>query len=174
MLSLLIIYLYIQDQGLTIDYLTGAYNRLHLDNYLNYKIRVSTENKTFSAIIMDLNNFKQINDTYGHVAGDEALKETVKILKGCVNQNDFIARFGGDEFFILLDNDDYKELEYTVKRIKNAVKDYNDNTTLPYKLSFCMGYDVYNINLKADADQFLKHIDFLMYKNKTTYKEGEF
>ena len=65
MLSLLIIYFNIQDRGLNTDYLTGAYNRRQLDGYIKAKIRNSTEEKSFSAVLIDMNEFKSINDRFG-------------------------------------------------------------------------------------------------------------
>ncbi|NMA84348.1 MAG: diguanylate cyclase [Epulopiscium sp.] len=84
MLSLLIVYFYIQDRSLNTDYLTGVFNRRQLDRYIKVKIQNSTENKTFSAILIDLNKFKQINDNFGHAIGDEALRESVNIIRKCL------------------------------------------------------------------------------------------
>ena len=77
-LSLLIVFFTIQNRRMDTDYLTGAYNRKSLEAYMRKKIGASTENSTFSAILLDLNDFKRINDTFGHDMGDEAL-ETSKV-----------------------------------------------------------------------------------------------
>ena len=171
MISLLIVYCYIQDRGLNTDYLTGVYNRRQLDNYVKKKIRESTKDKSFSVILIDLNGFKQINDTLGHDVGDEALRNTVKIISSCLRREDFIARYGGDEFYVILDFNDLSMLESTVDRFKRAIQKFNlDNR--PYQLSFCMGYDVYRYEEKLKSDDFLKHIDLLMYKNKEIIKNS--
>jgi diguanylate cyclase (GGDEF)-like protein len=172
MLSILIVYFYIQDRGLNTDYLTGVYNRRQLDYYVRKKIRESAKNKSFSAILIDLNNFKQINDTLGHDVGDEALRNAVKIIRTCLRRNDFIARYGGDEFYIILDVDDLNLLESAVNRIHHTVRKFNSDSNHPYRLSFCMGYDVYRFEDKLKSDDFLKHIDVLMYRNKELMRNG--
>lgn len=164
--SLLIIYFNIQDKSMNTDYLTGAYNRLHIDKYLHNKIRNLNENETFSLVLLDLDCFKSINDKYGHNVGDEALKNTVKILKSCIRNNDFIARYGGDEFVLLLDIDNLKMLEEVIERINKAVHKFNHDNVRRYKLSFSIGYSLYDNTLKMNAENFIKSIDMLMYENK--------
>ena len=125
MVALLIIYFNIQDRSLKTDYLTGVFNRRQLDNYLRYKIQTSSERKSFSAILIDITKFKQINDLYGHQIGDEALQESVKILKKCIAKDDFIARYGGDEFFLILDISDSAELAKIEKCIQQEIELFN-------------------------------------------------
>jgi len=174
MLSLLIIYFNIQDRGLNTDYLTGVYNRRHSDGYISAKIRNSTEEKSFSAILIDLDEFKSINDRFGHETGDEALKDAVSILRKSLRLNDFIARVGGDEFVIILDIYNWEMLEQTVKRIADNVENFNKDSQKPYKISFSMGYDIYDIHSKLKLDDFFIHIDKLMYKRKKSRHLGEY
>jgi diguanylate cyclase (GGDEF)-like protein len=166
MLSLLIIYFNIQDRGLNTDYLTGVYNRRQLDGYINAKIRNSTEEKSFSAILIDINDFKSINDRFGHETGDEALKVAVSIIRKSLRLNDFVARFGGDEFVIVMDIYSREMLEQAVKRIADNVENFNKDSLKPYRISFAMGYDIYDPNSKLKLDHFFNHIDMLMYNNK--------
>jgi len=166
MLSLLIIYFNIQDRSLNTDYLTGVFNRRQLDSFIKMKIQNTTEGKTFSAILVDLNAFKQINDKFGHDVGDEALQETANIIRKCLRQEDFVARFGGDEFYIILNINNREMLHQAVQRIQAGVKKFNQDSQKPYKLSFCMGYDVYDYKSEMKSDDFFKHIDILMYNNK--------
>jgi diguanylate cyclase (GGDEF) domain len=170
-LSLLIVFLNIQNQSMHTDYLTGVNNRKNLQTYLKKKISTSTGNKTFSAIMVDLDNFKSINDTFGHDMGDDALETFAKLLKSCIRSNDFIARFGGDEFFIVLDISDRANLEMTVCRINDCVEKHNKFSDQPYKLGFSMGYDVYDYYSHMKVEEFQKHIDVLMYKNKWDNKK---
>ena len=166
MLSLLIIYFNIQDRGLNTDYLTGVYNRRQLDGYITAKIRNSTDSKSFSAILIDLNEFKSINDRFGHETGDEALKNAVDIIRKSLRRNDFIARFGGDEFVIIMDINSRAMLEQAVERIADNVEIFNKESLKPYEISFSMGYDIYDSNSKLKSDDFFNHIDILMYNNK--------
>lgn len=170
-LSLLIVFLNIQNQDIHTDYLTGVHNRKKLETYLKDKISTCTENKTFSAIMIDLDNFKLINDTFGHDIGDYVLETSAKLLKSCIRSNDFIARFGGDEFFIILDISDGINLEKAVCRINDCIEKYNESSSEPYKLSFSMGYAVYDYHSHMKAEEFEKYIDLLMYENKRINKE---
>lgn len=169
-LSLLIIYLSIQNRSIYIDYLTEVHNRKKLDAYLKDKIGACNDQRTFSAIMVDLLNFKYINDTFGHDAGDKALQISAKILSSCLRADDFIARFGGDEFYIVLDISDKNDLEVIVERINNSLAKYNEDPDKPFKLGFSMGYAVYDYNSHMSVEQFQKHIDILMYKNKQDLK----
>lgn len=169
--SLLIIYLRIQDRGLKTDYLTEAFNRRQLDNYIKYKIKRCTKDKTFSAIIIDIDDFKQINDTFGHVVGDEVLIQVVKLLKNSLRHNDFIARYGGDEFCVVTDIYTQDKLQSIVERIKNDVCAFNQQCKKQYKINMSMGYDVYNYESRMNADDYLVHIDKLMYLQKKASKD---
>ena len=153
------------------DYLTGVNNRKKLETYLKERINSSTKKKTFSAILIDLDNFKYVNDAFGHDMGDNALETSAKLLKSCIRSNDFIARFGGDEFCIVLDVSDRDNLEKTVCRINDCIEKYNESGIQPYKLGFSMGYDVYDYHSHMKVEEFQKHIDMLMYENKRANKE---
>lgn len=172
-LSLLIAYLFIQNQGISIDHLTGLYNRKRCENYLKEKISSFTKKRTFSAIMLDINNFKRINDTFGHDIGDLALIISGKILKSSIRTNDFLSRYGGDEFVLVLDIDNNKELETTIKRINSKVEEFNKRNEYPFTLSFSMGYDVYDFKLNIGYEKFLKHLDKLMYENKEEYRQSK-
>ena len=165
-LSMLVLFLNIQNHSIYIDFLTGVYNRKKLEIYLKEKINASSVNKTFSAIMVDLNHFKSINDNFGHDVGDEALQIAAKLLNSCLRTNDFIARYGGDEFVIVLDVDNSTDLEEVINRINNSAKLYSKSNSRPFNLSFSMGYAVYNNSSNMRIEEFLKRIDMLMYENK--------
>jgi diguanylate cyclase (GGDEF)-like protein len=165
-ISLLIIHFNIQDSSLNTDYLTGLYNRRQLDKYLKLRIKNSTELKSFSALLIDLDGFKAINDTFGHDIGDGAIKDAAEIIKKSLRRDDFVARYGGDEFFAILDSSDNEVLEAAVTRLKNNVDKFNQESGKGYKLSFAIGYAVYDYELRMKSDDFFKLIDTLMYNNK--------
>lgn len=170
-LSLLIVFLNVQNHSMYTDYLTGVNNRKSLDLYLKKKISTSTKDKTFSAIMIDLNDFKSINDTFGHDMGDNALQISAKLLYSCIRSNDFIARFGGDEFFIVLDVSDSIILEEIVCRINSCIEKYNESSEWSYELGFSIGYAVYDYYSCMKMEEFQKHIDILMYENKQANKD---
>lgn len=169
-LSLLIVYFNIQNGSMYIDYLTGVNNRKKLELHLRERINASKEKGSFSAILIDLNNFKAINDTFGHHVGDEALETAAKILKSCLRSGDFIARFGGDEFYVILDVCQISGLDSAVERINASLDKYNEHSGKPYRISFSMGYAVYDQSARMKADEFQKMLDALMYENKRANK----
>jgi len=165
-LSVLIIYFNIQNENLNTDYLTNVYNRRQFDQYVIGKIQSSSESRSFSVILIDLDQFKSINDTYGHATGDEVLQTAAALLRQCLRKNDFIARYGGDEFCVVLDIDNKKELEEIVGRINLFFERFNRNYKKSYEINLSMGYDVYDTRLNQDYETFLKHVDKRMYEAK--------
>jgi len=172
-LSLLLIFFNIQNQSIHIDYLTGVSNRKKLETHLREKVSLSHESRTFSAIMLDLDNFKSINDTFGHAAGDNVLEAAAKLLKNCIRSNDLVARFGGDEFCIVLDISDNAHLEAAVRRINDAIQKFNQSGALPYKLGFSMGYAVYDRHSDMTVEEYQKLIDMRMYEDKRANKNTQ-
>jgi diguanylate cyclase (GGDEF)-like protein len=120
--------------------------------------------------MLDLDNFKQINDTYGHKTGDHALQTVVRLLKSCILDRDCIARYGGDEFCIILNASNNIMLEGVILKIKKSFKEYNDSNSSNIKLGLSMGYSIYDINSNTSAEEFINKIDKLMYINKNADK----
>lgn len=168
--SLVIIYINTQNQSMNVDYLTGIFNRKQLDYYVADKIRRCSDTKPFSAILLDLDNFKTINDRFGHSVGDDALKTTVMLLKNCIRRNDFLARFGGDEFYIIMDMAELELILAVVKRINSSIEEFNRRGEKPYKLSLSMGYFIYDGRNKMSVEEFEAQIDQLMYLDKAKNK----
>ena len=164
--SILVLFLNIQNHGMFTDHLTKISNRKKLDAYLGRKIRLNSLGNGFSAILLDIDGFKNINDTYCHNVGDEALESAANLLKSCLRENDFIARYGGDEFCIILDVSNNRDLEAMVSRINSSVEAYNKTKSNTFDLSFSMGYAVYDKEIYRGADDFLSAIDALMYQQK--------
>jgi len=165
-LSLLFVSLNIQNHGMNTDYLTGVNNRKKLESYLKDKVRNSTEKKSFSAIMIDIDNFKSINDTFGHDMGDSALQATVKLLNGCIRNTDFISRYGGDEFFMILSISEPERLQEVVDRIRLQLSKFNASERQVYTLQFSMGYGVYDVRSKASAQEFENMLDQRLYEEK--------
>jgi diguanylate cyclase (GGDEF)-like protein len=165
-LSILIIFINIQNSQLYTDYLTGLYNRRSLDSYLQQRAQ-NMGNKSLAGIMIDLNSFKAINDEYGHHIGDQALQQTAEILKKTFRKgDDFIARYGGDEFIVLLSAVDRYRLDHDVERLKEKVKQFNAQNIFPFSISLSVGYDYYPPEPESTASDFLTHIDRLMYQDK--------
>jgi diguanylate cyclase (GGDEF)-like protein len=121
--------------------------------------------------MLDINHFKAINDAYGHVVGDEALSEAAQVLRSCIRSDDFLSRYAGDEFVILLDVADKAVLEATVARIHASTAQYNKATRKPFRLSFSVGYEIYGGGCEVSQDRFIAHVDSLMYGDKYSKKK---
>lgn len=164
-ISIFIVFINIQNHQLYTDYLTGLFNRRELDNYL-HQIQGYTEERLLAGLMIDLDSFKSINDLYGHDVGDEALRCAAKILKSTFRKNDFIARYGGDEFVVLMDVTEVSALNRAVLRLKENIKQFNAQKAVPYTLSLSVGYDLYTPMPGFTLQKFLKHLDGLMYQEK--------
>ena len=183
--SLLVIYVNIQQRKLSSDYLTGAFNRRRLDEYLADRVRELREPavsrarrralvgraapRRFSGFLADVDDFKAINDRFGHAAGDEALVETVRLIRSCLRSEDFLARYAGDEFVAILPLSTEAELESVVARVRARLTEH----TPPggrYRLSLSIGAAVFDSALDADGDRYIERLDGLMYAEKQARK----
>lgn len=165
-LSALLIYLNIQNGKINKDYLTGLYNRRELDLYLkNAIIKLDKEELLFMMMI-DINSFKKINDTYGHLEGDQALIHTANLFTETFRADDFIARYAGDEFIIIAKLSCKSSAKMLVQRLRKNLIELNDRNTKPYDINLSIGYDIYDPALKMNANEFLTHTDTLMYQDK--------
>ncbi|MCE5329895.1 GGDEF domain-containing protein [bacterium] len=165
-ISLLIVFLDIQNDQLYTDHLTGLYNRRQLDKYLMEQVKDNTRNNILAGIMIDVNSFKMINDVYGHVIGDQALEYTGEILKKSIRKDDFIARYGGDEFAIIIEVEQRSDLVNTVNRIRENAEQFNAQKIAPYNINLSIGYDIFDLKSGMTIQQFLKNIDSLMYEDK--------
>ncbi len=165
-ISILIVFLHVQKKAIHTDYLTGVNNRLRLQFSLQDRISDSDENQSFSAILLDVDNFKQINDRFGHPVGDMALRDAADLLRQCVRPRDFVARYGGDEFFLILDVRDAAGLERIVERIRQKLTDFNRSGDRVYDLGFSMGYAVYDPASGMDVKTYQQMLDQRMYEDK--------
>lgn len=168
--SLIILYLYLQQQMLHIDYLTGAWTRKKLYSYLNSRIN-QKKSKNFSIVLIDMDDFKKINDTFGHNEGDKALITLVNTTKNIIGNKNSITRYGGDEFILLLNVYTKQEVETIIKKISDALTEYIKHSNLPYNLNFSYGYDFYDFNKYYDISEYIDHVDKLMYKYKNSKRK---
>jgi diguanylate cyclase (GGDEF)-like protein len=165
-LALLFAYMRIQSDQVYLDHLTGVFNRRQMDIYLADRIRMAQAGRNFSCILLDIDHFKTVNDKLGHVAGDEALKDASNILKSSIRKGDFLARYGGDEFFIVTDIDDEQSLRSLINRINENSNEFNQSMQRPYLISFSAGETIYDPKRKWTRDQLISFVDELMYQNK--------
>ncbi|MGD9887175.1 MAG: diguanylate cyclase [Bacilli bacterium] len=167
--ALIIVYIFLQQRLVPLDTLTSTWNRESFDFYINEKFK-NTTNQNFGAIYLDLDDLKEINDQFGHFEGDLALQETSKILKQNIKDGDIVARLGGDEFIIISVVANEDEIKQLNDKIVNAFALFNNVSTKPYRLEISSGADVYNKRFST-FDQFIRHIDNLMYETKRFKKK---
>lgn len=147
------------------DKLTGLYNRAFFEKEL---LRLDTERQLPISIIMaDVNGLKLTNDAFGHLVGDEILKNAGQVLRRACRSEDIIARWGGDEFIILLTNTDYTVALSVCDRIRDECMKVDMK---PINLSIGLGYATKTKALQ-DVTNTIKEAETLMYANKL--KEGK-
>lgn len=154
------------------DTLTNLPNRILLSDRLNQGILYTKRNKTFLAIIyLDLDGFKEINDTYGHSNGDILLKVISNRIREILRESDTIARLGGDEFAIVLqDQKNKQDCVPLLNRILNVVSTPISYKNIIMKVSASIGVTFFNQNDTIDADQLLRQADHAMYQAKVAGK----
>jgi len=170
-LTILMVYVYIAslDNLVSIDPLTGLNNRAQLKRFIAQEAGRSSESNQHYIIMMDLNRFKHINDTYGHTEGDKAIvKAAQAIRKACANQDfrPFISRYGGDEFLIVLRSGREEDARYIENRIRTALNAENEINDLPYTLSASFGHAPYNGNVTEFNDA-VNRADEALYQDKS-------
>lgn len=163
-IGILLVFNGIQNDSIVFDYLTGVYNRRALEDRLRKKIGDS--NHQFGAIMLDIDGYKKINDTYGHLVGDRALSDFAKALRQSVHIKDFVARYGGDEFVLVINCHSTKDLENIIEQIYLSLKRLNDREMYPFKFDVSKGYALYSSNLTLE--QFIDQLDSKMYEEKKT------
>jgi diguanylate cyclase (GGDEF)-like protein len=105
------------------DPLTGVCNRSTLDEVMQREVDISKRHgNDFTVLMIDIDNFKPINDTYGHAVGDCVIKSLANTLTSCARGSDYIFRYGGEEFTMLLSNTDVDGARHLAERIRNAVE----------------------------------------------------
>ena len=152
-----------------IDGLTGLYNRKYLDEFIDRKMPLELSNgTTYSVMFLDIDYFKMVNDTYGHDAGDAILQKLSKTMKDSISENEFIIRFGGEEFLIIMKNptqESVKELSYKINQeFSKLVFTFNNES---FSKTVSIGYAFY----PEDTDQIwkcIKFADLCLYEAKET------
>lgn len=147
------------------DYLTGVYSRGYGYSKLNKLIDSRT---TFSLGILDIDNFKKINDEYGHVIGDMVLSKLAEDIKASIRKDDIILRFGGEEFIVVFPHTKKADAKKVLDRIRiNTSKVIVDNKV---NFTFSAGVTSYNGVDNIEIDDLISKADKLLYKAKNSGK----
>jgi diguanylate cyclase (GGDEF)-like protein len=149
------------------DALTGLDNRRSFESFLSKSIEASKRyKKPFSLIMFDIDNFKQINDTYGHPKGDEILKEISLLVKSNIRKSDIIARYGGEEFMILCQETKIPQAVYLAEKIRTLIQNHKFSIN---KLVTC-SFGVVEHKEYESMSELIARVDNLLYKAKRNGK----
>lgn len=152
----------------TKDPITNLYNRMGLDSLGNKMYEECIrEEKHLAIMFVDINRMKYINDSFGHLQGDLAIKTVADSIRNNINKDWMAIRFGGDEFLILGKTESEGEVIDTQANIAMAVKDAGYSMHLPYYLSVSCGYIHVKPTVDKNLDKFIKQADDAMYEVKT-------
>jgi diguanylate cyclase (GGDEF)-like protein len=158
-------------QMATMDELTGLSNRRGFESLAQHAMNFCRRlNKPATMLFFDLDNFKQINDQYGHAEGDLALKTFSDILKHAFRNSDVIARLGGDEFVVLLTNTSESVANNVLQRLQDMIDDHNLLSQRGYTLSYSVGLEDYNTEKHTNIVELIHAADQSMYANKKRIK----
>ena len=170
-LSELLIYFNNQKKEANYDELTGVYNRRAFNKRAN---KIYYSNKLMFLMLMDADDFKIINDKYGHLEGDKALIQIAYILNRAINnthKNYSLARYGGDEFVIVGNIQNKDEVAQLINQIEEEEKKYNKETNNKYNIKLSIGYALQNDN-HTSVEDLIKEADNLMYAKKRKRKNN--
>ena len=152
-------------ESLYMDELSGLYNRRYFNAVLAEK-KIASQ-KSLYGIMMDVNDFKCINDNLGHSMGDKAICTLGNILIRSIPDAGMAIRYAGDEFIVLLSGVDTERVLATMEEINRNLSRFNESGIEPFRLSVSMGYTEFGT--EDDAETFLMHMDEKMYEEKRKY-----
>jgi diguanylate cyclase (GGDEF)-like protein len=150
------------------DEKTGLYNNKFLSNIFEMEIeKAKRGQQKLSLLILDIDFFKKVNDKYGHVKGDDILAKLAKLLQKQSRKSDIVARFGGEEFVILLSGTNLAKAKRLGTRLRNAIK--NNSFLKKYKITVSGGFSEFK---KGDSQKkMLSRADKALYKAKNSGRD---
>ncbi len=156
-----------------IDTLTGLYNRRFFDDTLKREFeRAKRYNRSLALVLFDINDFKFINDNFGHLAGDMVLREVSRIIKENIRSIDIPVRYGGDEIILLLPETSRKEASFVVEKIRQKLKEWNATSPIDGfngEITLSAGWT--DIEEASVPEDMIKLADSRMYEDKKVYKQ---
>jgi diguanylate cyclase len=156
------------------DQLTGALNRRGLDEVLDREIKRADRQQTpISIALLDIDNFKQLNDSFGHQTGDQALMHLIQVIKKALRPTDEVARYGGEEFLIILIDTSLEEAMLTITRLQRELtKNLFLHDNMRQLITFSAGVALHSVG--EDPELTINRADSAMYKAKRAGKNRVF
>ncbi len=164
-LALIFVQMQTYAENAYVDELSGLFNRRYLNGLFAKK--ESAARGSLHGIMMDINNFKCINDTFGHEAGDRAIRRMGEVLLESTPNGGIAFRYSGDEFIVLLPDADDAAVRSVLDEINNNLAQFNQSGTESFELSAAMGYTRFELN--DTFETFKRKMDEEMYKEKRKY-----
>lgn len=161
------VYLGTQNESAYIDSLCGVYNRRYYNDYVCSFCNANKKGKVITGVLVDMDKFKQINDNYGHHAGDKALIQFSAVLREKMDKIGFVVRYGGDEF-VLLTKLGSEMVEVALKEIREEIEKINATGENEFKLAF--SYGIATLSEGGNEDAFFIEMDKQMYEMKERRK----
>ena len=152
-----------------VDSVTGLHNRNYWELINNGSIYYPLSTKDFALIIIDIDNLKEINDNFGHLAGDEVIKIVGQSIKRNIRKEDLGVRYGGDEFLILLFNQDKRAAKKVIERIRKEINELTASQRMSIQISAGVAY----YNSLRNVGDIIKMADRDLYKEKRVKKSKE-
>jgi diguanylate cyclase (GGDEF)-like protein len=165
-LSLMIIFIFIQSRLINIDALTELYNKREFNDYVMTVSKMNESKKMIGGIILDIDDFKNINDVYGHATGDHVLMEFSNVLRQSFRRDDFIARIGGDEFAIMAEFEKQSDFDLLIERLRENIHLFNKSKVIDIEINASLGYEIYDSSKYNNFEDFILSLDRQMYQNK--------
>lgn len=165
-LSLMIIFIFIQSRLINIDALTELYNKREFNDYVMAVSKMNESKKMIGGIILDIDDFKNINDVYGHAKGDHVLMEFSNVLRQSFRRDDFIARIGGDEFAIMAEFEKQSDFDLLIERLRENIHLFNKSKVIDIEINASLGYEIYDSSKYNNFEDFILSLDRQMYQNK--------
>lgn len=157
------------------DDLTGLYNHRFFVKRLHEEFkRARRYGNPISCLMIDIDDFKKVNDTYGHQSGDIVLQEIGKVIKNSVRETDVVARYGGEEFAIILPHTDLEHALILADRVRKAVKNYRSSIKdMKYQITVSIGVSTAHpaINKDEKMDDLVRRADHCLYEAKSQGKD---
>lgn len=146
------------------DLLTGAYTRVFFENWVK-GLQQSAQDGKLVVVMIDVDDFKHINDTCGHETGDHVLQYMVASLQGALRERDFVIRFGGDEFIVVLDGIDTERAHKIFERVSQRLCESN-----PFPFAIAISYGISLVESAQEVYEAIKQADRAMYRQKRDKK----
>lgn len=170
-LSLLMVFVSVQNHQISVDGLTGLNNRYKFDQYMSKICTEQGKNDKYSLLMIDIDKFKLINDNFGHTTGDRALICVAEILKkSCCNTDAFAARYGGDEFAVVCSCEMSANI---MEKIENETENFNRKGSEPFTISLSIGETDFCGGGSEEVQDLVLRADQEMYAKKQSKKAAE-